>query len=140
MRAPIAKKLKGSRDGFTLIELLIALVILGLLSGIVISRMWVVKDRSNWAAIKSDLRNVANMQEQYFNSNQQYATSVSDLADFTPSEGVTIDVTWTANTGWAGTGTHATFDAGEQCGYFTGPAAAGIAPPATEQGKITCTE
>lgn len=135
-----ATKLSGSREGFTLVELLIAIVITGLLLGIVVSRMWVVKQRSHYAAVKSDLRNATLLQEKYFNENQAYATDVLALPDMTLTDGVSITVTWTATNGWAATGTHTGFESSGQCGYFTGPAPSGSADPATQPGIITCDE
>lgn len=127
------------RLGFTILELLTVIVIVGLLATIAISRFWSVKERSYRAAVKNDLHTAALQQEAYFHKNMTYAPDANALADFVPSQGVTITVTWSDQTGWAATAVHTSLT-GEQCGYFTGPAAAGIASPATQPGAVKCTE
>jgi len=127
------------RPGFTLLELLTVMVIIGLLAAIATTRFWAVKERSFRVAVKSDLHNVALQQESYFHKNMAYASSISALTDFATSPGVTITIKWAGNDGWAATGVHTSLP-GEQCGYFTGPAAAGIASPAVNEGEVKCTE
>jgi prepilin-type N-terminal cleavage/methylation domain-containing protein len=127
------------REGFTLIELLTVMMIVGLLAAIALNRFWAVKDRAFKAAIKSDLRIMAVQQERYFEKNMQYATDPALLPDFSPTTGVVITVTWTANNGWAATAIHQSRPA-EPCGYFMGPAPAGVATPATLEGQIACDE
>jgi len=127
------------REGFTLIELLTVMLIVGLLAAIALNRFWAVKDRAFKAAIKNDLRNMAVQQERYFDNNMAYATNPAQLTEFNPSTGVVITVVWTANNGWAATGVHQSRP-DEVCGYFTGPAPAGVAAPATLEGQIACDE
>lgn len=127
------------RDGFTVIELLAVMVIIGLLASFGVSRFWKAKERGLWTAVKSDLRNVATQQERYFNDHLQYATDPTMLPDLDLSRGVAVTITWTANNGWAGTATHNSFTTGD-CGYFVGPAPAGVALPATLAGEIACDE
>jgi prepilin-type N-terminal cleavage/methylation domain-containing protein len=127
------------QPGFTILELLTVMIIVGLLAAIAVSRFWSVKERSFRVALKSDLRNVAIQQEVYYQKNNAYAPDASALTDFFASTGVTVTIKWAANNGWAGIAEHASLP-NEQCGYFTGPAAAGIASPATVSGEIKCTE
>lgn len=127
------------RDGFTLIELLAVMVILGLLASFGVSRFWRAKERGLWTAVKSDLRNVATQQERYFNDHLQYSTSTALLPELDLTNGVVVTITWTANNGWAGTATHNSFTTG-QCGFFVGPAPAGVATPATSAGEVACNE
>jgi len=127
------------RAGFTLLELVTVIVIIGLLAAIAFTRFWTVKERGYWAAIKSDIRASAVQQERYYEKNMEYASDPTLLPDYTNSPGVTITVTWASNQGWAATATHSSFT-GKFCGYFTGPAPAGIAPPATNAGEIKCDE
>jgi type IV pilus assembly protein PilA len=129
--------MKSKRAGFTLIELMTVLVILGLLAGIAVSRFWTVKERAYKVSVRADLRNVVTQQERYFGPNQAYAPDAALLSDFQPSPGVTITVTWSSNLGWAGIAEHASLP-GERCGYFIGPAAGGVAAPATTAGVIMC--
>jgi hypothetical protein len=96
-----------------------------------------VKDKALIGTIKSDLRNFASLQEDYFQKNYNYAPNAGTLVDFIPSSGVTITVTANAIDGWAATGTHSSLPA-QQCGYFTGNATAADAPPATHHGVIGC--
>ena len=52
-----------TRNGFTLIELLIVLVIIGILSAIAIPQFSATRERAYFAAMKSDVRNLASQQE-----------------------------------------------------------------------------
>ena len=56
-----------NRKGFTLIELLIVVVIIGILAAIAIPKFANTKEKAYIAAMKSDLRNLATAQENYFN-------------------------------------------------------------------------
>ena len=132
-------KLQRRRDGFTLIELLTAMMIIALLAAIAMNRFWAVKNRGYRTQLKNDLRTVAIHQERYFEKNMQYATDPNSLPDISFSPGVTITITWTDPHGWAGTAAHSSLP-GETCGYFTGDAPLGVAPPATESGKVACNE
>ena len=137
--ALVGKRLSvGRRPGFTLIELLVVMLIVGILAAIALTRFWAVKDRGFRSAMRNDLRTMAVQQERYFDRNLAYATAVTDVPDFVTSDGVTITITWTANTGWAATSAHAALP-GLPCGYFTGPAPAGVAAPATLSGRMECT-
>lgn len=131
--------LSKRRPGFTLLELMTVMIIIGLLAAIAISRFWSVKERAYRASVKNDLRTAAIQQERYFDKNMAYASNASDLPDFSDSPGVTITITWAANSGWAGTALHTSMP-GQFCGYFMGPAPAGAAAPATSPGEIKCNE
>lgn len=128
-----------ARSGFTLLELLTVMVILGILAAVAVTRFWAVKERSYIVSLKDALRTTSVQQERYFARNMAYATVPTDLPDYTTSPGVTVTVTWTATSGWAATAEHASMP-GRTCGYFTGPAPVGSAPPATQSGIIACNE
>jgi prepilin-type N-terminal cleavage/methylation domain-containing protein len=125
------------RDGFTLIEVLIVLVIIAILATIGVNRFWAAKDRSLQGVVQSDLRNMASAQEMYFEFNLSYASAVADLKNYAPSLGVTVNLTYAANDGWAANATHVSLGP-TQCGYFTGNAPAAQGAPATVNGIINC--
>jgi prepilin-type N-terminal cleavage/methylation domain-containing protein len=125
------------RSGFTLIELLIILVIIAILATIGVSRFWAARDRSLFAALQSDLRNMGAHQELYFGKNLVYASTPASLPDYAITPGVVISVTYAASDGWAANATHASLG-GRQCGYFTGNAPAAMGAPATVHGQVAC--
>lgn len=67
------------RQGFSLIELLIALVIVSILAAIAVPSYRGYVQRSNRAAAKSVLMNIASQQEQFFVDRKRYATALSQL-------------------------------------------------------------
>jgi type IV pilus assembly protein PilA len=125
-----------NRRGFTLIELLIVVVVLGILATIAIPRYWEMRQRAYIAALKADLRTLANSQELHHGSAMQYTTDMSVL-EFEPSEDVLVVITSGTGTGWAATATHPGVP-DFQCGVFFGDATAADAPPATIAGVIAC--
>ena len=88
-----------TRKGFTLIELLIVVVIIGILAAIAIPKFANTKEKAYLASMKSDLRNMATVQEGYFSDYQVYTSgtatnqggSTSSLAGFVPSAGVRVN-------------------------------------------------
>ena len=91
-------------NGFTLIELLIVVVIVGILTAIAIPKFTNTKEKAYVSAMRSDLRNLASVQETYWSSNNTYYNGViPNLAVFTfqPSEGVTITVVNATAAGWS---------------------------------------
>ena len=114
---------RPSTRGFTLIELLISLVIVSLLMAIAVPMLGYVRERGYITAMKSDLRNLAVMEESYFYDHSYYTGSLSILEarGFLPSRGVTVEIREAAPTGWSATVTH---DATPwQCHLFVGNAA-----------------
>jgi prepilin-type N-terminal cleavage/methylation domain-containing protein len=126
--------------GFTLIELLIVVVIIGILAAIAIPKFSATREKAYFAAMKSDLKNLASQQEIYYSDNYSYSTAATDLA-FTNSSGVTVTVGVGNNTGWAATATHQALTTTEGCAIYYGTAAAptvGSATP-TQAGEMACT-
>jgi prepilin-type N-terminal cleavage/methylation domain-containing protein len=121
--------------GFTLIELLIVVVIIGILAAIAIPKFSSTREKAFLASMKSDLRNLATLQDIYHNSNYTYTTSTGDLG-FLNSDGVTVTISEATGQGWAATSAHAGFP-GQECELFNGSATP--TGPATVEGQIDCT-
>lgn len=124
------------KDGFTLIELLIVVVIIGILASIAIPKFGSTRQKAFLAAMKSDLKNVAYLQEVYHNDNYTFTSSLTSL-NFSGSEGVTITINEATNTGWAATATHQGVPS-EQCGVYHGSANASGGDPASVVGVVAC--
>jgi prepilin-type N-terminal cleavage/methylation domain-containing protein len=129
--------MRARRAGFTLIELLVVIIILAILATITITRFWSVRGRAHIAAAQQDLRNLASLQESYFEMNYVYAGALGSLPNFTASEGVTLTITYAATDGWAGTATHVAAS-GRQCGVYHADAPPALGAPAATRGVVTC--
>ena len=124
----------GTRQGFTLIELLIVVVIIGILAAMAIPKFQSTKGKAYAASLKSDLKNVASMQEDYFYYNETYAANVSALS-FSSTNGVVINIAEANGRGWSATSTHpAAFPL--TCAVFYGQAAP--LGGATSEGLVHC--
>jgi type IV pilus assembly protein PilA len=120
--------------GFTLIELLIVVVIIGILAAIAIPKFQNTKGKAFASSLKSDLRNMSSVQEDYFYYNETYAGAIGSL-NFKPSNGVILTITEASSRGWSATATHpAAFPI--TCAVYYGQAAA--VPPATAEGQVAC--
>jgi len=129
------------REGFTLIELLIVIVIIGILAAIAIPKFGKTREKAYFKAMQSDLRNLSSQQEVYYSvpaNNYQYANARSLLTDFVPSQGVSIDVSVSGQTGWGATSAHAALAAAQTCAIFHGTVGA-IPAPALTPGVVMCT-
>ncbi len=126
-----------SRQGFTLIELLIVTVIIGILAALAIPKFTNTKEKAIVASMKSDLRNVASVQETYWNQHQTYYNGVIPNAAFTfvPSPGVSITILDGTAAGWSAKATAAPLTVTE-CYIFYGTTPP--VPPATIDAAVAC--
>lgn len=120
--------------GFTLIELLMVLVIIGLLASVLVPRFANSRERAFVGAMKSDLRNLASAEEEYFYDYQSYTVTVANLAGFRPSTGVAVTVHQAHEGGWSASTTHT--NTTKICSLFVGNAAP-VAPAGVE-GQVAC--
>lgn len=126
--------MRSTRKGFTLIELLIVVVVIGILAAIAIPKFQNTKGKAYAATIKSDIKNLTSMQEDYFYYNETYANSTG-LLSFNGTDGVTISIVEADGRGWSATATHpAAFPL--TCAVYYGDAAP--LAPATKEGVIEC--
>lgn len=120
--------------GFTLIELLIVVVIIGILAAIAIPKFQNTKGKAFASSLKSDLKNLSSVQEDYFYYNETYAPAVANLS-FKPSNGVVLTIVEADTRGWSATTTHPSA-APLTCAVFYGQAAP--LAPATVEGQVAC--
>ncbi len=126
------------KKGFTLIELLIVVVIIGILAAIAIPKFSATREKAYFAAMKSDLKNLASQQEIYYSDAYAYTTVTTDLS-FTSSDGVTA-ASAASSSGWSASVVHAALGTAEGCAMFYGTATAPSAPIAPSQpGEVACT-
>lgn len=110
--------------GFTLVELLIVVVIIGILASIAIPKFNSTRERSYKAAMVSDLKNLALVQEAYFNEHHTFG-DLGDLeVSFIKTEGVNIQCKRSeTGLGWWATATHKGIpDEDKKCWIFHGDA------------------
>ena len=125
--------------GFTLIELLIVVVIIGILAAIAIPKFSATREKAYFAAMKSDIKNLASQQEIYYSDAYSYTSSTTALS-FTNSSGVSVVIAATSS-GWSASAVHAALGTAEGCAMFYGTASAptvGTASPSAP-GELACT-
>ncbi len=93
------------RDSFTLIELLIVVVIIGIPASIAIPKFSSTREKAYFAAMKSDLKNLASQQEIYYSDTYEYTNVVVSLSHVS-SSGVNSTIIGGTD-GWSATVTHA---------------------------------
>ena len=129
------KTIPSTQSGFTLVELLIVVVIIGLLASIAIPKFKSVRERAYMSAARADLRNLANLQDVYYNDHYAYSSSQTDL-EFYGTDGVIFTIAEATNLGWAASAVHAALPA-DACAIYHGNAAA-LAPAVTAS-SVQCT-
>jgi len=131
--------MRSQQKGFTLIELLIVVVIIGILAAIAIPKFANTKEKAVVSAMRSDLRNLASVQETYWTMNLTYYGGViPDLPNFqfSPSNGVTVTVVSASPAGWSATAAAPGLSS-QTCAIFYGTAPA--VPPAKVDAAVACT-
>lgn len=131
--APL-RRARRARRGFTLIELLVAVVVIGILAAAAAPAFANTRGKANLAKVKSDLRNLAQAQEQYFYDHSRYAEDKA-LLGLNESEGVRMQVVEGGTNGWSARAVHPSATP-VTCAVFYGNAAP--VAPATEAGKVAC--
>ena len=133
--------MRKNNKGFTLIELLIVVVIIGILAAIAIPKFSATREKAYFAAMKSDLKNLASQQEIYYADSYSYTTDEGVLC-FVESEGVTVTVGAADASGWSASATHQAFGTTtDGCAIYYGNATAPSAPTAPSAGgEIACTQ
>src|SRR3954469_2898246 len=110
MLARMQKSLKEKDQGFTLIELLVVIVIIGILAAIAIPIFLNQQKKGGDAGVKSDLKQLANLEETYYVDNAAY-TGAANLAavktaftDFNGTSGNDFKIVLGASGGYCITG------------------------------------
>ena len=127
------------QKGFTLIELLIVVVIIGILAAIAIPKFSATREKAYFAAMKSDLKNLASQQEIYYSDYYTYTTNATNMG-FVQSDGVIIYPSIAASTsGWSATAYHTALGTALGCSIYYGNASAQASPTApTAPGEVAC--
>jgi len=113
-------------------------VIIGILAAIAIPKFSATREKAYFAAMKSDLKNLASQQEIYYSDAYSYSDAATDLA-FTNTDGVTVTIV-ASSSGWSGTVTHAALGTTEGCAMYYGTATAPTSPTTPSQpGEVACT-
>jgi len=124
-----------TRAGFTLIELMTVLAIVGLLAMIAMPKLTNLKGRAQVVAMKSDLRNLVTLEENYFAQHLSYATAADLAGTYAVTAGNSMPIIALTGDGWTATLTSAT--AGQMCAVFMGSTPA---RPAMKEGAPACAE
>ncbi len=125
--------------GFTLIELLIVVVIIGILAAIAIPKFSATREKAYFAAMKSDLKNLASQMEIYYADEYSYTNNTTSLG-FVSSEGVNVTIT-AGTDGWSASNTHSALATTEGCAIYYGQGTAPSAPLApSAAGEMACTQ
>ena len=126
------------QKGFTLIELLIVVVIIGILAAIAIPKFSATREKAYFAAMNSDLKNLASQQEIYYSDYYTYTSNTTQLG-FVDSEGVTVTIGGISTSGWNATATHTALGTSLGCAIYYGNSTAPGSPTTpSAPGEVAC--
>src|SRR2546427_12763170 len=91
------------RAGFTLIELTTVLAIVGLLAMIAMPKSTNLKGRAQVVAMKSDLRNLVTLEENYFAQHLNYAAAADLPGTYAVTAGNSMPIIALSGDGWTST-------------------------------------
>ena len=126
----------SDKKGFTLIELLIVVVIIGILAAIAIPKFSATREKAYFAAMKSDLKNLASQQEIYYSDEYSYTNNTTSLG-FVASDAVNIAIA-ASSTGWSATATHDALATSQGCAIYYGGGTGISNFGVTQAGEISC--
>jgi type IV pilus assembly protein PilA len=122
-------------SGFTLVELLTVILIIGLLAVIALPRFVNTRDRAFYSAMRSDLRNLATAEEDYFAETLTYTTDTNQLNSYRTSKRILVSVPEATDKGWRAKATHE-MNPSLECELYYGTATG--ATIATTEGGVYC--
>jgi prepilin-type N-terminal cleavage/methylation domain-containing protein len=134
MRSNRRSAARAARRGFTLIELLIVVVIIGILAMVALPKFRETKGKAFASTMKSDLKNIASLQEDFYYNNESYTADLGQLG-FAGTNGVQLNIAQADGGGWSAQATHPQA-APLTCAVFYG--AANPLGPATVEGQVMC--
>ena len=127
-----------NKMGYTLAELLIVTVVIGILAAIIAPKFSALRDKTYYAAMKADLKNLASQQENFYSDTYTYTSSPTDLG-FVDSDGVTVIIGGVSTSGWSATATHRALAEGLGCAIYYGLATSPTAPVTPSvPGEVAC--
>jgi Tfp pilus assembly protein PilE len=111
-------------------------VIIGILAAIAIPKFSATREKAYFAAMKSDLKNLASQQEIYYADYYTYTTNTTNLG-FVESDAVHVAIA-ANNVGWSASATHDALTSSQGCAIYYGGIAATSNFGETQAGEISC--